>query len=128
MMISAWNLYYLGPFKFLPASIPVSWCCFHKLKQHKVMLDQMSHFDLRNAKCSLETDRIILMEQILSLFDHEKRHVVPTLDSKVPEAERLLPQFFPQGRVNTKEETVDRFNAYVQGTLRDTMVTSQGEI
>ena len=31
--------------------------CFHKLQGHKHMLDQMSAFDLRNAKCTFEEDR-----------------------------------------------------------------------
>ena len=33
------------------------------------MLDQMANFDLRNAKCSVESDRKVIEEQVLQLFD-----------------------------------------------------------
>ena len=33
------------------------------------MLDQMAAFDLRNAKCTLESDRRVIDEQVLSLWD-----------------------------------------------------------
>ena len=31
---------------------------------HQGMLDRMSDFDLRNAKCTLETDRLAIEEQV----------------------------------------------------------------
>ena len=33
------------------------------------MLDQMAEFQLGNAKCTLETDRGVIEEQVLNLFD-----------------------------------------------------------
>lgn len=33
------------------------------------MLDQMSDFDLRNAKCTEESDRQVIEENVLNLFD-----------------------------------------------------------
>jgi hypothetical protein len=49
--------------------LPLSWICFHKLRLHKLMLEQMDNFDLRNAECSMESDREIIQEQVLDLFD-----------------------------------------------------------
>ena len=67
---SFWNAYVL-PYvlELFAASIPLTCCCLHKLKRHKLMLDQMMHFDLKSAKCTLETDRIVLQQQVLNLFD-----------------------------------------------------------
>lgn len=48
---------------------PVSWFCLQKLRRHKLMLDQMSDFDLRNAKCTEESDRQVIEENVLNLFD-----------------------------------------------------------
>ncbi|CAL1164146.1 unnamed protein product [Cladocopium goreaui] len=55
---AGWSLYVF--FGFLYAAF-----CLHKLQGHKRMLDQMSAFDLRNAKCTFEEDRC----WVLNLFD-----------------------------------------------------------
>lgn len=47
-------------YAFLVSAFPLLWFCFHKLHHHRRMLDQMSHFDIRDAKCTLETDRVVL--------------------------------------------------------------------
>ena len=69
---------FLGWFEVytLPESIfsmligfPVSWFCLQKLRRHKLMLDQMADFDLRNAKCTEESDRQVIEENVLNLFD-----------------------------------------------------------
>jgi hypothetical protein len=54
---------------YLLYAVIASWFCFQKIKRHKRMLDQMAGFQLGNAKCTLETDRRVIEEQVLSLFD-----------------------------------------------------------
>ena len=69
MFVSVFNFssgpLYQYPIVWLLASL----FCFWKLKRHKNMLDQMAAFDLRNAKCTLESDRRVFEEQVLSLWD-----------------------------------------------------------
>eukprot|EP00438_Fugacium_kawagutii_P032443 Skav223747 [mRNA] locus=scaffold3575:191369:194407:- [translate_table: standard] len=143
IIVSAMNAYFLPPFVFLAASVPVSWFCFHKLKLHKLMLDQMSQFDIRNAKCSLETDRVVLTEQVVSLFDEEfDPHTRVAFDvqdddalvAASSQAPLMSSPDFPEienvkhvTSYPTKDEIVDRFNTYVRGTLRDSIVASLGE-
>eukprot|EP00438_Fugacium_kawagutii_P022935 Skav226772 [mRNA] locus=scaffold8:225184:226572:- [translate_table: standard] len=138
IVVSASKGYFLQPFACLTASVPVSWFCFQKLKLHKLMLDQMSQFDLRNAKCSLETDRVVLTEQVVSLFEafEPPIHVAADEESiaSTSDAPLMWSRSLTEGQDHvrhvsstTKDEIVDRFNTYVRGTLRDTIVASLGE-
>eukprot|EP00438_Fugacium_kawagutii_P023821 Skav220110 [mRNA] locus=scaffold1727:97641:99233:+ [translate_table: standard] len=142
ILVSGMNAYCLPPFVFLAASVPVSWFCFRKLKLHKLMLDQMSQFDLRNAKCSLETDRVVLTEQVVSLFDEAFQPPlrvafdVPDDDSidAASDAPLISSRNFQELQevrhitsYPTNDEIVDQFNLYVRGALRDTIVNALGE-
>lgn len=62
--------YWIFPNSFLGllVCVPMSWFCIQKVKSHKSMLDQMLHFDLRNARCTLETDRIVIEGQVLQFL------------------------------------------------------------
>ena len=53
---------------YVVVGVPVAWLLFYKLERHRTMLNQMANFDLRNAKCTLETDRRVIEEQVISLF------------------------------------------------------------
>eukprot|EP00434_Breviolum_minutum_P001337 symbB.v1.2.001175.t1/scaffold60.1/size581591/15 len=57
---------------------------FQKLTGHKVMLEQMSQFHLRNVHCSVESDRAIIETQILNLFDEALQ---PPLSVSLDQAE-----------------------------------------
>eukprot|EP00438_Fugacium_kawagutii_P000605 Skav212030 [mRNA] locus=scaffold1285:31426:33033:- [translate_table: standard] len=142
IVVSAWNAYCLPPLVYLTASVPVSWFCLQKLKFHKLMLDQMSQFDLRNAKCSLETDRVVLTEQVVSLFDEafapplRVAFDVPDDDSieAASDAPLMSSRSFRELQnvrhvtsYPTNDEIVDQFNLYVKGALRDIVVASLGE-
>ena len=103
------------------------------------MLDQMSSFELRDAKCTLETDRILIMEQILGLFEPAVSVSFETKDStgsaeqqstqtredhaliSPRDIEEIQGTSYP-----TKEEIMDLFNAYVRGPLRETAMRSTG--
>eukprot|EP00438_Fugacium_kawagutii_P024558 Skav223338 [mRNA] locus=scaffold200:217327:219000:+ [translate_table: standard] len=114
---------------------PCSWLCFEKLRRHKLMLDQMSRFDIRNAKCTLETDRLIIMDNVADLFDEAFEPAISVAfgedlvadDVDIP---LVSPQVIQEIRhvtsYPTKDEIMDVFNAYVRGPLRDTIVRSTG--
>ena len=138
---SFWNAYVL-PYvlELFAASIPLTCCCLHKLKRHKLMLDQMIHFDLKSAKCTLETDRIVLQQQVLNLFDealeaplsvHFSRESTPILSTDDAEEPLISPEDIRSIRHITsypsKDEVIGEFNEYVRGTLRDSILDSMGK-
>ena len=129
---SLWNAYIL-PYvlELFAASIPLTCCCLHKLKRHKLMLDQMMHFDLKSAKCTLETDRIVLQQQVLNLFDEAlqpplsvefSRESTPILSTDDTEEPLISPEDIRSIRPITsypsKDEVIGEFNEYVRRTLR----------
>lgn len=144
LFMSVWNMCFLPPVTFLVPSIPFSWFCFQKLEQHKSMLDQMSHFDIRNAKCTLESDRRIIMEQVLSLFDEALEPPLSvTFDasevSGIPiymkDEEGSIPLISRDAIAEIREitsypthdEIIDQFNAFVRGPLLEGIVRSMGK-
>ena len=138
---SLWNAYIL-PYvlELFAASIPLTCCCLHKLKRHKLMLDQMMHFDLKSAKCTLETDRIVLQQQVLNLFDEAlqpplsvefSRESTPILSTDDTEEPLISPEDIRSIRPITsypsKDEVIGEFNEYVRRTLRDSILDSMGK-
>eukprot|EP00434_Breviolum_minutum_P024583 symbB.v1.2.021713.t1/scaffold1892.1/size96974/10 len=146
---------FVPPFVYLLTAFPFSWFCIQKLKSHKLMLDQMAHFDLRNAKCSVESDRKIIEEQVLQLFDEA---LEPPLSVAFDESDTFEPleplehsgkndsRFDLNENSNesvvlldtlreirhitsypTSSEIIDQFNSYVRGPLRDSVVNSMGK-
>ena len=95
------------------------------------MLDQMMHFDLKSAKCTLETDRIVLQQQVLNLFDEAlqpplsvefSRESTPILSTDDTEEPLISPEDIRSIRPITsypsKDEVIGEFNEYVRRTLR----------
>ena len=116
---------------------PAAWFCFEKLKRHKRMLDQMAEFQLGNAKCTLETDRRVIEEQVLSLFDEALEPPVSiafgTEDDMggsetllAPETIRDISEIRHITSYPTNDQIIDQFNAYVRGPLRDSVIQSMG--
>ena len=64
MYVSLYRMYAIPLPAFFVLAIPFSYFCFHKLDEQKSMLEQMAHFDVRNAKCTLETDRRVILGQV----------------------------------------------------------------
>ena len=99
------------------------------------MLDQMASFDIRNAKCALETDRIVIEEQVFRLFDEAAEPAESVafddlganpepvfLETALP---LISPDFHEVRHITsypTKNEVMDQFNLYVRGTLRDAVL------
>lgn len=66
LFMSIYNRHFNIPIcLYLAVSVVFSWFCFGKVRRHKKMLDQMTNFDLRNARCMLETDRRVITDQVL---------------------------------------------------------------
>lgn len=116
--------------------LPLSWICFHKLRLHKLMLEQMDNFDLRNAECSMESDREIIQEQVLDLFDEALEpplHVAFGAEDDLADAPLMSP-VSPETIRGIRhitsyphpEEVIDQFNAYVRGPLRESVEASVG--
>ena len=53
---------------YLPAAIPSMFSFVRKLHRHGLMLDQLEHFDVRRAKCTLESDRTYIEQEITKLL------------------------------------------------------------
>ena len=140
LFMSVWNMCFIPPVAFLVPSIPFSRFCFQKLKKHKSMLDQMSTFDIRNAKCTLETDRIVIMEQVLSLFDEALEPPLSVaFDAEVNgiplDVDASRPLISPHEIAEireitsypTEDEIIDQFNAFVKGPLLEGILKSMGK-
>ena len=126
---------------YLLYAVPTSWFCFQKIKRHKRMLDQMAEFQLGNAKCTLETDRRVIEEQVLSLFDEALEPPVSIAfgteeaEDDMGGSETLLAPDTPETireirhitSYPTNDQIIDQFNAYVRGPLRDSVIRSMGK-
>ena len=53
---------------YLPVSLPSFFSFRSKLRNHQCLLDQMSAFEVRAAKCSFPADRDAIEEQVTALF------------------------------------------------------------
>jgi len=139
MFVSFYSNYAWTPVSFIFISPFFSWLCLQKLQQHKSMLDSMLKFDIRNAKCMLETDRQTIVEQVLSLFDEAleppiKVSFASDISEVVDEDANtplVLSESFQEIRHITSypnnEEILDQFNAYVRGPVCDSVVKSMGK-
>ena len=126
---------------YLLYAVIASWFCFQKIKRHKRMLDQMAGFQLGNAKCTLETDRRVIEEQVLSLFDEALEPPVSIAfgteeaEDDMGGSETLLAPETPETireirhitSYPTNDQIIDQFNAYVRGPLRDSVIRSMGK-
>ena len=133
---------FTGNLFFYPlAAIPLSFICCAKIDGHKNMLDQMASFDMRDATCTLETDRIVIKQLVLGLFDEAIQLPLwfsfddpSTLSAGVADFDAAMdPLVSPDIDVfrhvtsyPTAEEIINEFNAYVRGPLRDRVVMSLG--
>lgn len=136
LFISVMSYSFFPPQAYLFMGLALSWLFFQKLKHHKSMLDRMSEFDFRNAKCTLETDRLAIEEQVLSLFDEALEPAISVafdaeMDTEAEAVTALLPETLREIRhitsYPTNDQIIDQFNAYVRGPLRDNVVKRLGK-
>ena len=120
----------------------ISCFSFEKLKRHKSMLASMASFDIRNAKCALETDRITIEEQVFRLFDEalepalsvDLDHLGTSSLEHARETSQLplicqdtLHDIRHITSYPTKDEVLNQFNIYVRGPLRNMALFSAGQ-
>ena len=139
--------FYVGPpLYFMFYALPYQYVCSLKIRLHKNMLDQMSSFDFGEARCALETDRVLIRRQVCAFFDEASQlplsisldslpaEVLPVLETNPTdlEASALLStaEHIEEVRGITsyagKDQIVDEFNAYVRGPLKQNVVCSLG--
>ena len=139
--------FYVGPpLSFLFDALPYQFVCSLKIRLHKKMLDQLSSFDFGEARCALETDRVLIRRQVCAFFDEASRpplaisldslpaEVLPVIETNPTdlEASALLStaEHIEEVRGITsypdEDQIVDEFNAYVRGPLKQTVVRSLG--
>lgn len=58
---------------YLPAAYPISLSMISKFDDHDQMMAQIFGYDLDNAKCTVETDRSICVQQIETLFRENRK-------------------------------------------------------
>eukprot|EP00438_Fugacium_kawagutii_P036479 Skav209706 [mRNA] locus=scaffold36:288758:290383:+ [translate_table: standard] len=116
-------------------AFPLSWLSIQKVEMHKLMLRQMEHFDFRSAQCALESDRGIIQEQVVDLFDEAFEaplSVAFGVDSPVIPlvqcpSRRDLRQIRHITSYPTHDEVIEQFNAYVRGPLHESVEESIGK-
>ena len=143
LLISYVKAYTMPVSIYLLAATGLACFAFEKLKRHKSMLAAMASFDIRNAKCALETDRIVIEEQVFRLFDEALEPAVSVdLDDlgtadpgHGPRETPFLPLISPDTLHDirhitsypTKDEVMDQFNIYVRGPLRNAALSWTGQ-
>eukprot|EP00435_Cladocopium_sp_Y103_P043420 s1458_g12.t1 len=115
-------------------AFPCFWLCTRKLQKDELMLNQMKHFDVRSAECTVASDRIVIQEQIVNLFDEALEPPVQVPFGTVadaPDAPLMSPEALRDIRditsYPTHDEILDQFNAYVRGPLRESVEASMGK-
>ena len=115
-------------------SIVAQYFFLKKLRLHGLMLDQMADFDVRQAGCALETDRVVIQRHVLRLFDEALEEPL-SVSFGVPEAEESMQALVSPEDMDdirnitsypTQEEVLEQFNAYVRGPLRSSVVRRLG--
>ncbi|CAE7515667.1 unnamed protein product [Symbiodinium natans] len=121
---------------YLPIMIPCFLSCQRKLQQHQVMLHQIATFDIKDAKCSLAEDRLLLEQQVQELFcthgmeaEAETATIQvdePEPDSSAHRAEEWEPVTHAVVPRGVHGDALHRFNAYVRGPLHDAVLEQMG--
>ena len=136
LFLSVYGSQFLPSFVYYPfLGVALAWLFFQKLQRHRAMLDQMADFDLRNAKCTLETDRYVIEEHVISLFDEALEPPVSVAfgteqlepEESAASNEALLTEIRHITSYPTNDQIIDQFNAYVRGPLRDRVLQSMGK-
>ncbi|CAJ1327778.1 unnamed protein product [Effrenium voratum] len=133
--------YYVPSYVYFVCALPFAWFCIRKLEHHKLMMDQMAHFDLRNAKCKEEADRKLIEEQVVQLFDEALDAPLEVCFCDIPPSKTehctndKRPLVSPEDLRDfrhitsypTPDQIVDQFNSYVRGPLCDLVEVAVGK-
>ena len=91
-----------------------------KLWCHAVMLEQMAAFDYRAAQCTLQSDRDLVEQQIQEVFRPHRLHAQDADESSM--GWTACPSCDTQAATSLQS-----FNEYVKGPLRDAVLQSIGD-
>ena len=143
----------LGTTLGMLASIPWTIACRAKLQSHELMLQQMASFEFRAAECTIEADRLLVEQQVQTLFKsrHEEEPVVQAASSPgtyehlqtESGADSSVASWVPSttyqvgsettailhnsvASAETDQEALDAFNSYIRGPLRRAVMESVG--
>ena len=111
---------------YLPVCIPSFFSFQMKIQSHQLMLDQMANFDVRAAHCTVPSDREAIEQHVKELFQRHGLNNGIQNASLVDEGELRLPKFIPLME-ESGNDSLDRFNEYVRGTLREFVITQIGQ-
>mmetsp|Transcript_32498 Transcript_32498/g.75108 ORF Transcript_32498/g.75108 Transcript_32498/m.75108 type:complete len:539 (-) Transcript_32498:54-1670(-) len=119
---------------YLFAAFPVSLFHVQKIRQHGQMLEQMSRFDIRRAKCASASDRTKIEEHVYNLFkdtsgsEWERKAATESAGLLGSMASRVQWRALesPEATNSTREAVFDAFHAHVRGPLRDSLLRSIG--
>ncbi|CAE7458237.1 unnamed protein product [Symbiodinium natans] len=120
---------------YLPTSVPAFLAFRQKIANHHLMLEQMSQFDLRRAKCTIEADRKLVESQVEELFSEKGTDRLPAWDDSdelLREGDMVVKVHLHDRvtwseRQHSTEQALDKFNAYVRGPLQDTVRDTIGD-
>ncbi|CAE6970901.1 HCc2 [Symbiodinium natans] len=89
------------------------------------MLQQMAEFDVRAAKCTVAADRQAVQQQVQELFRSEHPWSTREGPDSVDEGE-LCTEVKLQTLALEFCDPLDRFNTYIRGTLRESVIAQIG--
>ncbi|CAE7771354.1 unnamed protein product [Symbiodinium pilosum] len=106
---------------YLPAAIPSMFSFVRKLHRHGLMLDQLEHFDVRRAKCTLESDRTYIEQEITKRFSAGSSGSLAKRAMRWPRQSTsgLERKLLSSPSNLSCSPGLERFNACVQGPLYD---------
>ena len=111
---------------YYPVSIPSFFSFRMKCQNHQLMLEQMASFDVRAAKCTVAADREAIEQQVKELFrQSEKLQDAAESAGSIDDAELQFSTACQLGE-ESGDAALDRFNAYVRGTLREFVIEQVG--
>ena len=98
-------------------AIPAVVAVLSKMRKHSFMLEQMADFDIRAAKCTLESDRRLVEKRIGELL--ARRKAAMTENGSAGLNTCLM--------MDQNMEPLDCFNAYVRGPLKQAVLEKIGD-
>ena len=114
-------------------ALPCFWLGVRKVQKHELMLNQMKHFDIRSTECTVESDRIVIQQQIVNLFDEALEPPVQVPFGTVPDmpdAPLCLRKCFGTSVISLATRLVMKsgpLQCICEGPLRESVEASVGK-
>ena len=115
-----------GCTSYYVTAAPAVFVVLSKMSKHSAMLQQMADFDMRAAKCALESDRRLVEKRLEELLTPQV-----TVSNLYPESVETglgVPMSFQAPFLLAQNaEPLDSFNGYVRGPLREKVLQQIGD-